>query len=74
MSYYLYDDYLIMSLDKMLHDDYLCFVESGKQQRSHKKIQAENLETKATAKRVWISALPSLSRDRRIKMKKSNQM
>ena len=44
------------SLDKMFHDDYLCLVKSGKQQnkRSQKKIQPENLETKATPKRVWI--------------------
>ena len=63
-----------MSLDKKLDDDYLCWLESGKQQikRSHKKIQPENLETNATPKRVWIRiAPPPLSRDRRIKMQKS---
>ena len=38
----------------MLHDEYLCLVESGKQQikEVRSKIQPENLETKATPKRV----------------------
>ena len=47
---------VVASLDKMLHDDYLCLVESGKQQIKEVRsiIQPENLETKATPKRVWI--------------------
>ena len=58
----------------MLHDDYLYLVESYKQriEEVRSKIQAENLETRATSKRVRILP-PSLSRDRRINMKKSNQ-
>ena len=61
----------------MLRDDYLCLVESGKQQikEVRSKFKAENSETKATPKRVWIRpkhiAPPPLSRDRRKKMKKS---
>ena len=61
----------------MLHDNYLCLVKSNKQQfqKVGSKIQPENLEIKATAQRVWIrptyTASPSLSRDRKIKMKKS---
>ena len=45
----------------MLHDDYLCLVESGKQQIKVEKIQPENLETKATPKRVWIRPMHSAS-------------
>ena len=67
---------VVASLDKMLHDNYLCLVESNKQQiKDRSKIQAEDLETKATPQRVWIrpthSASVVHSRDRRIKMKKS---
>ena len=44
------------SLDKMLHDDYLCWVECGKQQTKEvrSKTQQENSKTKAAPKRVWI--------------------
>ena len=47
---------VVASLDKMLHDNYLCLEESGKQQikEVRSKIQPENVETKATPKRVWI--------------------
>ena len=58
----------------MLHDDYLCLVESGEQQiiEVRRKFNRKNLETKATPKRVWIRPTPPpLSRDERIKMKKS---
>ena len=65
-----YDDH-----DKMLHDDYRCLAESGKQQIKEvkKKIQPENLEIKATPKRVWICPMHSASTacDRRIKLKKN---
>ena len=63
----------------MLHDNYLCLVESNKQQIEEvgSKIQAENLETRATpiseSGFVLCIAPSSLSRDRRIKMKKSNE-
>ena len=66
------------SLDKMLHDNYLCPVESNQQQTEEvrSKIQAENLETKATPKRVCIRlkhmAPTPLSRDTRVKMEKSS--
>ena len=58
-----------------LHDNYLCLVESKKQRIEEvgRKIQAENSETRTTPKRDWIRlkhAPLSLSRDRRIKMKK----
>ena len=48
--------FVVASLDKVLHDDYLCLVESGKQQieKVRSKIQPENSETNATPKRVWI--------------------
>ena len=63
------------SLDKMLYDDYLCLVESGKQQIK----EVERKSNRKTWKRQLLSesgfvlriAPPSLSRDRRIKMKKS---
>ena len=48
-------------LDKMLHDNYLCLVESNrpriKEVRS--KTQTENSETKATPQRVWIRPMNS---------------
>ena len=49
------------SLHKMLHDNYLCLVESNKQQIKEVKseIQAENSETKATPAQVWIRAMHS---------------
>ena len=60
----------------MLHDNYLCLVESNKQQieEVRSKMEAVNSETRTTPKRVWIrlcAAHSSRSRDRRIKMKKS---
>ena len=62
-------------------DNYLCLVESNKQriEEARCKIKAENSETRATPKRVWSGfvlciAPPSLSRDRRIKMKKSTSI
>ena len=49
----------VASLDKMLHDNYLCLVESNKQQiREDRNIaQPENSETKTTPKRVWIQPM-----------------
>ena len=60
----------------MLHDDYFCLMESGKQQikEVRSKVQAKNLDTKATSKLVWNVvriAPPPLSRDMKIKIKKS---
>ena len=60
----------------MLHDDYLCLVESGKQQIKEVR---RKLKRKTWKQRQLLSesgfvlriAPPSLSRDRRIKMKKS---
>ena len=42
------------SLNKMLHDNYLCLVESNKQQieKVRSKIQVENSETRATSELV----------------------
>ena len=47
----------------MLYDDYLCLVESGKQQikEVRSKVQAENLETKGNPERVWIRPTHSAS-------------
>ena len=47
----------------MLHDNYLCLVESNKQQIEEvtSKIQTENSETRATLKRVWIRPMHSAS-------------
>ena len=47
----------------MLHDNYLCLVESNKQQikEVRNKIQAKSSETKATPKRVWICPKHSAS-------------
>ena len=49
------------SLDKTLHDNYLGLVESNKQQieKVRSKIQAKNLETRATPKQVWIRPMHS---------------
>ena len=60
----------------MLHNDYFCLVESGKQQIKEAKsiIQTETSETKQLLRKSGLAltiAPPSLSRDRRIKMKKS---
>ena len=54
---------VVASLDKMLHDDYLCLVESSKQQIKEVRsiIQPENSETKATPKRVGIRPKHSAS-------------
>ena len=53
-------------------------MESNKRQirEVRSKIQPENLETKATPKSGFVLCIapPSLFRDRRIKMKKSNQL
>ena len=51
------------SLDKTLHDNYFCLVESNKQQieEVRSKIQAENWKTRATPKRVWIRPMHSAS-------------
>ena len=64
------------SLDKMLHDDYLCLVESGKQQmkevtRKFKRKTWKQRQLLSESGFVLRTAPPSLSRDRRIKMKKS---
>ena len=63
----------------MLHDNYLCLVEFNKQQikEVRSETQPENSETKTTRERVWIRPTPmnippSLSCDKRIKMKKSD--
>ena len=59
----------------MLYDDYLCLVESGKQQikevgrKSNRKTWKRQLLSESGF--VLHIAPPSLSRDRRIKMKKS---
>ena len=59
----------------MLYDDYLCLVESGKQQikevgrKSNRKTWKRQLLSESGF--VLRIAPPSLSRDRRIKMKKS---
>ena len=47
----------------MLHDNYLCLVESNKQQieKARSKIQAESSETRATSKRVCIRPMHSAS-------------
>ena len=67
---------VVASLDKMLHDNYLCSVESNKQQIKgvRSKIQAENSETKLhlSESGFVLRIAPLLfSRDRKIKMKKS---
>ena len=61
---------VVASLDKMLHDNYLRLVESNKQQieEVRSKIQGQLLSVTGF---VLCIAPPSLSRDRRIKMKKS---
>ena len=67
---------LFAVLDKMLRSNYLCLVEFKKQQieEVRNKSQAENSETRATpiseSGFVLCIAPPSLSRDRRIKIKK----
>ena len=47
----------------MLRDNYLCLVESSKQQieEVRSKMEAENWETRATPKRVWIRPMHSAS-------------
>ena len=54
---------VVASLDKMLHNNYFCWVESNKQQIEEvgSKIQTENSETQATPKRVWIRLTHSAS-------------
>ena len=68
---------VVAFLDKMLHDNYLCLVESN-QHKQQKKVRSK-LKRKIRKPRQLLSeygfvlymAPPSLSRDRRIKMKKS---
>ena len=60
----------------MLHDDYLCLVESGKQQitevtRKFKRKTWKQRQLLRESGFVLRTAPPPLSRDRRIKMKKS---
>ena len=60
----------------MLHDDYLCLVESGKQQikevrRKFKRKTWKQRQLLSESGFVLRIAPQSLSRDRRIKMKKS---
>ena len=67
---------MFASLDKMLHDDYLCLVESGKQQikkvrRKFKRKTWKQRQLLSESGFVLRIAPTSLSRDRRIKMKKS---
>ena len=62
----------------MLHDDYLCLVESGKQQmkevtRKFKRKTGKQRQLLSESGFVLRTAPPSLSRDRRIKMKKSKK-
>ena len=54
---------VVASLDKMLHDNYLCSVEFNKQQieEVRYKNQAENADTRATSKRVWVCSMHSAS-------------
>ena len=63
----------------MLHDDYLCLVESGKQQmkevtRKFKRKTWKQRQLLSESGFVLRTAPPSLSRDRRIKMKKSKKI
>ena len=62
----------------MLHDDYLCLVESGKQQikEVRKKFKRKTWKQRQLLSEsgfVLRIAPPSLSRDRRIKMKKKSK-
>ena len=67
---------VVASLDKMLHDDYFCLVESSEQQIKEVR---RKFNRKTRKQRQLLSefgfvlriAPPPLSRDRRIKMKKS---
>ena len=66
-----YPSLVVASLDKMLHDNYLCLVESHKQQieEVRSKIQAENLKQRQLLREsgfVLCRAPPSLSRDWRL--------
>ena len=67
---------VVASLHTMLHDNYLCLVESNKQQIKEvgSKIQVETRTQRQLLSEsgfVLRIAPPSLSRDRRIKLKKS---
>ena len=69
---------VVASLDKMLHDDYLCLVESGKQQmkevtRKFKRKTWKQRQLLSEPGFVLRTAPPSLSRDRRIKNEEINQ-
>ena len=59
---------VVVSLGKMLHDDYLCLVESGKQQIEEVR-RKFNRKTWKQRQLLRIEP-PALSRDKRIKMKK----
>ena len=69
--------HVVASLDKMLHVDYLCLVESGKQQLLKEVRRKFNRKTWKQGQLLRGSAFvlriapPPLSCDRRIKMKKS---
>ena len=54
---------VVASLDKMLHDNYLCLMKSNKQQIEEvkSKTQAEISETRSTPKRVWNRPMHSAS-------------
>ena len=67
---------VVASLDKMLHDDYLYLVESGKQQiqevrRKFNWKTWKQMQLPSKSRFVLRVASLLLSRDRRIKMKKS---
>ena len=67
---------VVASLDKMLHDDYLCLVESGKQQIKKREFTRKTWKQGQLLSEfgfVLRTGPTPLFRDRRIKMKKSNQ-
>ena len=50
-------------MDKTLHDNYICLVESNMQlvKEARSKTQPQNLAAKTTRKRVWICPMHSAS-------------
>ena len=52
---------VVASLDKMLHDNYLCLVEFSKQkiEEVRSKTRLEHSKTKTTPKQVWIDSMHS---------------
>ena len=69
--------FVVASLVNMLHDDYLCLVESGKQlieevKRKVRRITRKQRQLLVESGFVLSISPPPLSRDRRIKMKKSS--